>query len=159
MVDKYLRNTTGGIIHYRMKLFKNLLLPLLLHLFLAGHAQDISGEYEAIYDLKNAYISYHLDLQPDGRFSFKFYRKNYCEICTEENQYGRGKWVYSDKKLELLAEAEVDVTNDSILYLNGSKAHYISRSPRDKSDKVVKTRLKFYASPVSWVKSMELIKK
>lgn len=140
-------------------MIKNLLLPLLLLFLLTGNAQDISGEYEAVYDLKNAYISYHLNLEPDGRFIFKFYRKNYCDSCVEENQYGRGSWVYKNKKLELLAEAELDVNDDFILDLNGSKAHYISRSPRDKSSKVVKTRLKFYMSTIFWVKDMELIKK
>lgn len=124
-----------------------------------GEAQDISGEYEMIYDTSNSYISYKLLLNPDGRFTFHFYRKNDCTTCVEENQYAQGSWESKEKKLVLTADPASDLNEKYTLDLNNSKAHYITKSPRDKSDKLVNTRLKFYQSDIFWVKGIELHRK
>lgn len=138
---------------------KKLLFISLLALISQVSAQSIAGQYEVIYDATNGYISYELVLNPDGRFSFHFYRKSDCATCVEENQYGRGRWEATAKKLTLITDPDTDVNEDFVLDLNGSKAHFIFKSPRDKTDRVVKTRLKFYESDIFWVKGMEIFKK
>ena len=124
-----------------------------------GLAQDISGAYQAIYDTSNSYISYNLMLEAGGRFSFHFYRKNDCDSCVEENLYGQGNWEASGRKLILTADPERDLNDKFTLNLHDSKAHYIAKHSRDKTDKVVPIRLRFYQSGILWVKGMELLKK
>ena len=41
---------------------------------------------------------------------------------------------------------------------SNSKARYITKSPRDKSDKVLKTSLRFYESDIFHIKGLELFK-
>ena len=41
----------------------------------------------------------------------------------------------------------------------GSKARFNKKSPRDKSDKIVKESIRFYESDLSEIKGLELFKK
>jgi len=139
-----------------MKFLKQLILILLP---LLGWGQEMTGEYEAVYDNSNSYISYNLVLGANGRFNFHFYRKNDCDICVEENQFGQGSWESSGRKLILTADPEKDLDDKFMLNLHDSKAHYIAKNPRDRTDKVALIRLRFYQSRIFWVKGMELFKK
>ena len=124
-----------------------------------GITQNMAGEYEVIYDTANSFISYNLNLNPDGSFDFHYYKKDICDICEEKNQYGKGTWKSEKKRLFLSTNPNTDLDDKHTLNLSNSKAHFISKSLRDKSDKVVKTRLKFYESDIPWIKGMEVIKK
>lgn len=142
-----------------MKTLQKLLMATLLVVSSTIGAQTVPGSYEAIHDTANSYISYKLDLKEDGSFSFHFYRKNDCSICEEENFYGRGQWKAEGKKVFLSADEQTDVNEQFTLNLNNAKAHFIFKSPRDKSDRIVPTRLKFYEASLFWVKGMEVTKK
>ena len=80
------------------------------------------------------------------------------DFNIEENFYGKGTWkaegnlvfFYTDKKTEMDEKYKINFTN--------SKARYITKSPRDKSDKIVKTALRFYESDLFYIKGLELFK-
>ena len=40
----------------------------------------------------------------------------------------------------------------------GSKARFIIKSPRDKTDQIIKTRLKFLKSEIPWMGAIEMLK-
>ena len=51
-----------------------------------------------------------------------------------------------------------DVNDEFSVNLNNSKARYINKSPRDRTDKIVKTALRFYESETSHITGLELFK-
>ena len=79
------------------------------------------------------------------------------KLNKEENFYGKGTWILEGKIVTLLSENE-DLNEHYTVNLNNSKARYITKSPRDKSDKIVKTALRFYESETSYIKGLELYK-
>lgn len=103
-------------------------------------------------------IKWILSLKNDGTFLYHFLRDISGEANPEENFYGKGTWkaeknlvfFYTDKETELDETYTVDFTN--------SKARYITKSPRDKSNKVVKTALRFYESDLFYIKGLQLFK-
>lgn len=122
-----------------------------------GMAQDIAGTYQVVYDTDNSYQTYTLKLMENGNFEYHFFRKNDCNNCEEENQYGRGNWRFEKKKLYLSSTQE-DLDEKYTLDLDGSTAHYIQKSARDLSDKKVPTRLKFFKSEIFWVVGKDMVK-
>lgn len=53
---------------------------------------------------------------------------------------------------------KIDFNEKYTVNLNNSKARYITKSPRDKSEKVIKTALRFYESEAFAIKGLELVK-
>ena len=51
-----------------------------------------------------------------------------------------------------------DIDNKYTLDFTNTKARYVTKHPRDKSDKAVKTHLRFYDSEIPWVKGWKLFK-
>ncbi len=89
-------------------------------------------------------LKWKLTLNSDKTFLYHFYRDIVGEMNPEENFYGKGTWkaegnlvfFYTDKKIDIDKTYKINFTN--------SKARYITKLPRDKSDKIVKTALRFY---------------
>ncbi|MDC7995645.1 hypothetical protein [Altibacter sp. HG106] len=111
------------------------------------------GSYEARFYLTDSFTEYTLEVKEDHTFSFHFYRKNFCEMCKEINQFGKGTWKRKGSDLLLLANEITDVDETFMLNLNDSKARIIKRrGPNDQQKEV----LSFYASSIYWVKGLEL---
>jgi len=51
-----------------------------------------------------------------------------------------------------------DLNDNFTLNFTGTKARLITKSPRDPSDRVIKTALSFYKSEISWIIGMTLLK-
>ncbi len=136
-------------------------LPLFLCFFyglLIAQAQDIAGVYEAEHKTVNAYISYQLVLNSDGTFSFKSYSNHSQKLNPEEYLYGKGKWKSDNTIISFLTDKQKDFDEKHTLDFDKTKARFISKSPRDKSDRIIKTALKFVDSQLFWVKGMDLFK-
>tara|TARA_B100000809_G_scaffold176743_1_gene174192 strand:+ start:7070 stop:7498 length:429 start_codon:yes stop_codon:yes gene_type:complete len=140
---------------------KTIILLFLVVITTAVNSQtkEYTGTYKRDYDINGEGVNkYTLDLKPNGTFIFHNYRK----ISTknpEENQYGKGTWkseknnviyFYTNKETELDEKHTLNFTN--------TKARFITKSPRDKSDKEVKTHLRFYDSEIFWIKGHQLFK-
>lgn len=119
--------------------------------YIIDHTQDM---------VDNTKTKWTLTLNEDGTFRYHFLRdlSAVSKANTEENFYGKGSWkadknivfFYSDKKNDLNEKHTIDFTN--------SKARYTTKSPRDTSDKIVKTSIRFYESDIFYIKGLELFK-
>lgn len=125
--------------------------------------QDVAGIYERKLLKTGPYIiNYTLDLNADGTFQFHSYSK--IELggpdksrTSERNQYAKGTWAM-DKKVVTFSTSSTDFDAHFTLDFNNSKARFISKSPRDKSDRVIETALRFYESGVDWIQSVIIFK-
>lgn len=129
--------------------------------FIFSNAFAQSGVY--INEPKNSdgtKIKWKLTLEEDGTFLYHFLRdlSAISKANTEENYYGKGTWILEGKSVILLSKKEDELKGQYSLNLNNSKARYITKSPRDKSDKVIKTALRFYESETFHIKGLELFK-
>ncbi len=75
-----------------------------------------------------------------------------------ENQYGKGKWSEKDNLITFSSNKQEDFDERYTLDFNNSKARFITKNPRDKSDKIVKTRLAFIESEIPWMQRIEIFK-
>jgi len=137
-----------------------LILILVISTTITAQTEKYVGNYVAHFDFnENGVITYTLKLKPDGSFTFHNYRK----ISTknpEENSYGKGTWkVEKDNVLYFYTDTTTELGKKNTINFTNTKARFITKSPRDKSDKIVKTKLKFYDSEIPWVKGWELFKK
>ncbi|MCK5400862.1 MAG: hypothetical protein KAJ28_04445 [Flavobacteriaceae bacterium] len=131
-----------------------------LHLTLFSQSEKYVGKYEMRYEVDNGgLIEYKLTLNSDGTFLFYFYR-NLEPSQPKENKYGKGVWKTERNNLIFFStNKNNDFDEIHTLNFNNSKARYNSKSPRDNSERVIKTSLRFYSSEIFWVKGMKLIKK
>ena len=138
-----------------------LLLTLLSSSFVVNAqatVHDVAGTYKR--DLSNTpphIIIYTLTLNADGTFQFHSYDKNDRGIPPERNKYAKGTWTL-DKKVVSFSTSSTDFDEKFTLDFNTSKARFISKHPRDKSDKVVETALRFYESEIFWIQSLSISK-
>jgi hypothetical protein len=132
-----------------------------LFFFISCHIFSQSGVYIIDHTQNRSdgtITKWTLTLKEDGSFLYHFLRDISGEVNPEENFYGKGTWsakknlvfFYTDKEMDLDEKYTVDFTN--------SKARYITKSSRDKSDKVVKTALRFYESDLFYIKGLQLFK-
>jgi len=103
-------------------------------------------------------VKWTLTLNEDGTFLYHFLRdiSAISKVNTEENYYGKGIWILEGKSVILLSKDTDNLDGKYTKNLKYSKARYITKSPRDTSDKVVKTALRFYESVE--LKGLELFK-
>lgn len=139
---------------------KKILLVILSTLCFSIFAQSekLVGDYNLSIETENASFTYTLSLQQDGTFTFHFYSNHKQAISPEFNTYGKGTWTAEKNIITFSTNQNIDFNDQHTLDFNNSKARFISKSPRDKSDKVIKTRLQFYKSDISWMERKELLK-
>lgn len=140
---------------------KSVLIAFILTINFSTHAQttteEISGVYEVTYDATNALIIDKLTLNADGTFDFHQYDKHDNGIPPERNLYGRGTWR-ADKKLIYFFADKTDFDEKHTLDFNSTKARFITKPPRDNSDREIKTSIQFYDSEIFWITGRTLLK-
>lgn len=142
-----------------MKIFQILLVFSLFNVPITAQTtvDEVSGGYEMRIDATNALIIDTLTLDSDGTFSFHEYESIDERLIPEGNKYARGRWRLEKNLLLFLAD-ENDLDTKHTLNFNNSKARFISKSPRDKSDREISLSIKFYDSEIPWMKGRTLIK-
>lgn len=123
----------------------------------AAQSDPIFGSYEKKFEATNNLIIYKLTLNADGTFTFHSY--SYIDQKIEpkdENLYAKGTWK-SEKNLIIFSSGSNDFDEKHTLDFNNTKARFITKSPRDKSDREIKTSLLFYESD-SWLTGNTLVK-
>lgn len=103
-------------------------------------------------------MKWTLTLNDDGTFLYHFYRNIEGVGNPEENFYGKGTWKSENNVIFLTTNKETDLDDKHTMNFSNSKARYITKSPRDTSDKVLKTSLRFYESDIFHIKGLELFK-
>ena len=125
---------------------------------LLGQTPTLNGNYtREIKTNEGGKISYNLVLEQDSTFTLTYYRKLATDRA-EKTTHCEGNWkLLNAKKIELIANTDLFNTPDFI-NLEDTKAHYITKSLRDKSDRKVPTILKIYQTNVPWFKGIVLEK-
>lgn len=135
-----------------------ILLFLITSSSLFSQTDKIVGEYfRDLGDSKHK-IEYTLTLNPDYTFTFYYYSKMDMVIQETKHQYGKGTWRVDGKVVSFFTNSENDFDEKYTLDFNKSQARFIIKSPRDKSDRVVKTRLQFFESGIFWIKGLDIFK-
>lgn len=134
-------------------------LLLLCSLSLFSQNNDVAGEYKLKLETKDSSLfEYELTLAKDGTFTFYYHSNIKFGIPPETNKYGKGKWTENNNVVSFFCEKSKDLDEKYTLDFSNSKARFITKSPRDKTDKIVKTRLRFLESGILWMKSIEVLK-
>lgn len=140
-------------------------MKFLLFLFLCFssqiyNAQDVAGVYQLKSNSKESNdfeLLRTLTLNADGTFEYYNYRRIENGIPKETHTYGKGTWIQNKKVISFFTES-TNLDDKFTLDFTGTKARFISKSPRDKSDRVIKTALSFYESEIFWITGMKLLK-
>lgn len=120
-------------------------------------AQDVVGTYQLHNKYEDFELKRTLTLHSDGSFEYYNYRWVKNGIPKDTHTYGRGTWKQDKKVIHFTTESS-DLDEKFTLDFTGTKARFISKSPRDKSDRDIKTALSFYESELFWVTGMKLLK-
>lgn len=124
-----------------------------------SQSDKVAGGYKLTLETKeNDLLEYELTLSPDGTFLFHYYSNIKRVIPPEVNKYGKGKWTIENNVITFYTDKQKDFDEKYMLDFANSKARFIIKSPRDKTDQIVKTRLKFLKSEISWMGTIEMLK-
>ena len=135
------------------------ILTLVLSLTSFAQTDKVIGDYKlAIESTDNNAFEYQLTLSQDGTFSFHYYSKIKNGIPPEVNKYGKGKWTVENDLISFFTDKQKDIDEKNTLDFTNSKARFMTKSPRDKTDQIIKTRLKFLKSEIFWMARIELFK-
>ena len=127
---------------------------------LFSQQEQIIGDYTRILGQQEKHIiEYTLTLNRDGTFNFHSYSNIKQGIPPIVNKYGRGKWKSEKNIVTFFADKESDFDEKHTLDFNNSKARFKKKSPRDKTDRIVKTSLQFFESNISWLDRLQIFKR
>ncbi|MCC9063940.1 copper resistance protein NlpE N-terminal domain-containing protein [Flavobacterium piscisymbiosum] len=141
-----------------MKLILTVFL-FIFNLTLSAQSNQFAGDYTRSLSAEGKHIiEYKLTLNQDGTFEFHYYTKLQGGSPPEVNKYGKGKWSVKDNMITFSANKKEDIDDKYTLDFNKSTARFVTKNPRDKSDKVVKTKLQFLESEIFWMKRIDIFK-
>jgi hypothetical protein len=141
-----------------MKLLLTALL-LIFNLTIFAQSNAIAGDYNRNFSKEGDHlIEYKLILHQDGTFVFHSYSKIKNGFPPEVNKYGKGKWTAKDNVISFSSNKQEDFDAKYTLDFNNSKARFVTKNPRDKSDRVMKTKLAFVESEIFWVQRLDVFK-
>ncbi|RZV67175.1 MAG: hypothetical protein EX254_03125 [Flavobacteriaceae bacterium] len=148
-----------------MKFILSFLLLTFSYTVLAQQAPEHIGKYtKKIETSEGVTFEYNLTLNHNGTFLFHYFddKDAKYDVLNKngkgKNQYGKGTWISNGKVISLKAIESIDIDKTHTLNLNKSKGRYITKSPRDKSDRVIEDAILIYDSGIPWVKRLKLIK-
>ena len=122
---------------------------------LSMNAQNAAGVYQIKSDSEEHSSIRTLTLNNDGTFEFHGYDKNHDVIGNKTNYYGKGTWTKEKKVITFSTEAS-DLDLKYTLDFNNSKARFNSKSPRDKTDRVIANFIVFYETDVFIAQRLKL---
>ena len=130
-------------------------------LFVCSYAlsAQVVGDYELTVNTKDRHVfEYKLTLSADGTFTFHYYSNIKNGIPPEKNYYGKGTWTVENNIVSFVSDKQNDLDDEHTLDFSTSKARFHLKSNKGKADKVLKTRLQFLTSEISWMKRVEVFK-
>jgi hypothetical protein len=134
-------------------------LILISNLTLFSQVDKAVGDYLlTLKTTESDLFEYKLTLNEDGTFFFHYYSNIKQRIPPEVNKYGKGKWTIENKVISFFSDKQKDFDEKHTLDFTNSKARFVIKSPRDKTDQIIKTRLTFLESEIFWMKRIEIFK-
>jgi hypothetical protein len=135
------------------------ILILISNLTLFSQVDKAVGDYLLTLKTKESDLfEYKLTLNEDGAFFFHYYSNIKKGIPPEVNKYGKGKWTIENKVISFFSDKQKDFNEKYTLDFTNSKARFIIKSPRDKTDQIIKVRLQFLESEIFWMERIEIFK-
>jgi hypothetical protein len=132
---------------------------LLCSITLSAQSNQFAGDYSRSLGEEGKHIiEYKLSLNQDGTFVFHSYSKIQGGTPPEANKYGKGKWSSKDNLITFSSNKKEDFDEKYTLDFNNSTARFVTKNPRDKSDKVVKTKLQFLESEINWMQRIDVFR-
>lgn len=134
-------------------------LILISSLLSFSQSESVVGDYTIKHGtVEKDLLEYKLTISQDGTFYFHYYSNLKHVIPPESNKYGKGKWTIENNVISFFSDKQNDLDEKYTLDFTDSKARFVTKSPRDKTDRLIKIRLKFLKSEISWMKTIELFK-
>ena len=134
-------------------------LILIFSTIVFSQSETVAGDYALTLDTNdNNVFEYKLTLSPDGSFFFHYYSRIKQGSPTEVHKYGKGTWTAENNVVSFFSDKAKDLDGKHSLDFADSNARFIIKSPRDKTDKIVKTRLQFLKSEIFWMERIALFK-
>ena len=140
-----------------MNLTVNILFLLVWSISLA-QSEELVGKYFWRDGNDEHSIEYTLTINQDGTFDFHAYDYRENGIPKERHSYGKGKYKVDGKVLTFVTDMEEDINEKYTLDFSNSKARFIVKPERDKTDRVVETGLLFFESDIFWINSLKILK-
>jgi hypothetical protein len=140
---------------------KTLLIYLILLSGVASVAQSdkVAGNYAlSLPSNEGNLLEYKLTLNDDGSFVFHSYSNIKNRIPQQVHTYGKGTWTLEKNVVVFASDKQKDLDEKHILDFTATKARFVTKSPRDQSDKIVKTQLRFLESEIPWMNRVDLLK-
>lgn len=135
------------------------ILILISNLTTFSQTNEVFGDYKlTLGAVGKDLFEYKMTLSQDGTFTFHYYSYIKFGIPPEKNKFGKGKWTQENNVISFFSDKQKDLDEKFILDFTNSKARFISKSPRDQTDQIIKTRLKFLKSEIPWMKTIEMLK-
>jgi hypothetical protein len=135
------------------------ILILISNLTVIAQTDKIAGDYTIKFgDEVSALFKYQLILNQDGTFFLHYYSNIKIGIPPEINKYGKGNWTEANKVISFFSDKQKDLDEKHTLDVTNTKARFIIKSPRDKTDKVIKTSLQFLESELPWLGKINMLK-
>ncbi len=132
---------------------------LISNLTLFSQSINFEGDYYRSLGKEGVhFIEYKLTLNQDGTFIFHSHSNNKQGIPSEVNKYGKGKWIAKDKVITFFSNKQNDFDEKYTLNFNNSKARFVTKHPRDKTDRIIKTKLQFFESEIFWIETIDIFK-
>ncbi len=132
---------------------------LICSITLSAQSNQFAGDYSRSLSEEGKHIiEYKLTLNQDGTFVFHSYSKIQGGTPPEANKYGKGKWSAKDNLITFSTNKKEDFDEKNTLDFNNSTARFVTKNPRDKSDKIVKTKLQFLESDIFWMQRIDIFK-
>jgi len=124
-----------------------------------SQTDKVIGDYKRVIEsIENNILEYELTLSQDGTFLFHYYSNIKQGIPPEVNKYGKGKWTLENNVISFFSDKQKDIDNKNTLDFTNSKARFIIKSPRNKTDEIIKTRIQFLKSEIFWMEKIEIFK-
>jgi hypothetical protein len=146
---------------FKKKLMKvtTIILFFLSGITLFSQSDKVVGAYfRSSGDEEQHLIEYTLTLREDGTFLFHSYENHRRGIPWEKNNYGKGNWRLDGKVVSFFTDEQKDLDEKHSLNFSNSRARFITKPLRDKTDRVIKTRLQFFESEIFWIERLEILK-
>ena len=135
------------------------ILILISNLTLFSQSDKVVGDYSLTLGKEEENLfEYKLTLNQDETFYFHYYSFIKQGIPPEKNKYGKEKWTLENNVISFFSDKQKDFEQKYTLDFTNSKARFVTKSPRDQTDKIVKIRIKFFTSEISFMKTIDLAK-
>ena len=147
--------------HLKKKNMKVIFTILILVSSLTSFSQTdkVIGDYKRVIEsIENNIFEYELTLSQDGTFLFHYYSNIKQGIPPEVNKYGKGNWTINNNVISFFSDKQKDFDEKFTLDFTNTKARFVTKSPRDKSDKIIKTQLRFLDSEIFWMRRIDIDK-